>query len=140
MTNKYLSFVIKVLVLLLWAPALVFAGIIAAAPDSQEILNVPMVVLMVNLVIATLAGGTTLAIRINAQLMNAPDKPLPRPGLFCTAHMLGSWLSGTFFFLLSQHQQTGVWLGFSIVLLGSFSGAKALELAVEKYLPMGRMP
>ena len=114
MTNKYLSFVIKVLVLLLWAPALVFAGIIAAAPDSQEILNVPMVVLMVNLVIATLAGGTTLAIRINAQLMNAPDK--------------------------SQHQQTGVWLGFSIVLLGSFSGAKALELAVEKYLPMGRMP
>lgn len=137
MSNKYLSFVIKVLVLLLWLPALAFAGIVATAPDAHEVLSVPLVVVVVNLVLATLAGGTTLAIRINAQLMSAPDKPLPRPALFCTAHMLGSWLSGTFFFLLSQHQQASVWMGFGIVLLGAFSGAKALEVAVEKYLPMG---
>jgi len=137
MTSKYLSMVIRAMLALVWLPTLAFAGVVATvAPTGPEVLNVPLVVLIVNLVFSTLAGGTTLAIRINAQLMSSPEKPLPRPWLFCLAHMLGSWLAGSFFFLVAQHNGVGLWMGFGMVLLGSFGGAKLLETAVEKYLPM----
>lgn len=141
MSKKYFSIVLRAMLTLLWVPSLAFAGVVAVVdPGGLEILNVPLVVVIVNCVFSTLAGGTTLAIRVNAELMNNPDRPLPRPWLFCLAHMLGSWLAGTFFFLVAQHQQAGIWMGFGFVLLGSFGGAKLLELAVEKYLPMGPRP
>lgn len=142
MTNKYLSIVIRATLALVWLPALAFAGVVATiAPTNPEVLEVPLIVLVVNLVFSTLAGGTTLAIRINAQLMSSPEMPLPRPWLFCLSHMLGSWLAGSFFFLIAQHNSVGIWMGFGMVLLGSFGGAKLLETAVEKYLPLrGNQP
>lgn len=141
MSKKYFSIMLRVMLALLWVPSLCFAGVVAAVnPGGPEVLNVPLVVVIVNVAFSTLAGGTTLAIRVNAELFANPDRPLPRPWLFCVAHMLGSWLAGIFFFLIAQHQQAGLWMGFGWVLLGSFGGAKLLEMAVEKFLPMGPRP
>lgn len=137
MSNKYLSFVIKLMIAMIWLPTLAFAGVVVTStPDPLVLLNVPVVVVVVNIVFATLAGATTLAIRINTQLTSTPNQALPNPGLFCLAHMMGSWLAGIFMFLITQAQQTGLWMGFGLVLLASFSGAKFLEKAVEKLLPM----
>jgi hypothetical protein len=137
MTTKYVSIIIRLMMLAAWLPTVAFAGMVAAlAPEAAAMgFNVPLVVLVVNFGFSTLAAITTLAIRINAQLMAAPDKPLPHPWVFCIAHIGGSWLAGAFFFIIGQHQQVGLWMGLGIVILASFTGAKALEMAVERYLP-----
>lgn len=138
MTTKYVSIIIRLMMLAAWLPSVAFAAMTAAITQEAATLgfNVPLVVLVVNFGFSTLAAITTLAIRINAQLMQAPEKPLPHPWIFCVAHISGSWLAGGFFFVIAQHQQLGLWLGLGTVILGSFGGAKLLEMAVEKYLPM----
>uniref|UniRef100_UPI0025F63590 hypothetical protein n=1 Tax=uncultured Xylophilus sp. TaxID=296832 RepID=UPI0025F63590 len=60
--------------------------------------------------------------------------PLPRPLLFCAAHMLGSWLAGTLAFITAQQQVMDVWLGLGLVIVASFIGAKFVEGAAERYL------
>jgi hypothetical protein len=135
MIKTYVSYLFWSMLAMVWVPTLAFAGVVAVTP-AGEVLNVPAVIVVVNLILSTLAGVTTLAIRINAQLFAAPESKLPRPLLFCTAHMMGSWLAGTSVFLLSQHLQVGIWMGFMQVLLASFGGAKVLEMLAEKYLPM----
>ncbi|MES2415090.1 MAG: hypothetical protein V4614_14885 [Pseudomonadota bacterium] len=129
------SRLVKILLFALWVPTLACAAMTSTV-QSSETFNVPVWVLAANFLVSLAAGVTTLAIRINAQLYAAPDKPIPFMKSFCFAHMLGSLLTGGFFFLISQHQQLGLWMGLAVVLLGSFAGAKALEKAVEHYLPM----
>lgn len=139
MTNKYITIIIRIMLFVAWMPSVAAASVVASLiPDPLAGLsfNVPLAVLVVNFGFSTLAAITTLAIRVNAQLMKAPDQPLPHVWIFCAAHVLGSWLTGSFFFMIGQHQQVGLWLGLGMVLLGSFGGAKLLEMAVEKYLPM----
>lgn len=139
MTTKYITVLIRIMLLAAWAPTVAAAGVVASLiPDPLAGLsfNVPLAVIVVNFGFSTLAAITTLAIRVNAQLMKAPNEPLPHIWTFCAAHVLGSWLTGAFFFMIGQHQQVGLWLGLGMVLLGSFGGAKLLEMAVEKYLPM----
>ncbi len=134
--TRHITFLIKFLAFFGWVPTTALAAVVAQLGPESDAINVPLLVVAVNLGFSTLAGATTLAIRINGQLLKDPDKPLPKPWLFCTAHMLGSWCAGSFFFMLAQHQHVGFWMGLGWVLLASFAGAKVLELAVERYLPM----
>lgn len=132
---QYLTRIIRALVLLMWAPAAAFAATLAATGADASPLNVPAALIVATLLLSTLAGATTLAQRLVSELREHPDKPLVKPWLYCLAHMLGSWCAGTFFFLMAMSQQAGVWTLLGMVLIASFVGAKALELAAERYLP-----
>ncbi|MES2909844.1 MAG: hypothetical protein V4718_00560 [Pseudomonadota bacterium] len=134
--TRHITILIKLLAIFSWMPTAGLAAVVAQLGPDSEFVNVTLLVVLVNLGFSTLAGATTLAIRINGQLLKNPEKPLPKPWLFCAAHMLGSWCAGSFFFMLGQHQHVGFWMCLGWVLLASFAGAKVLELAVERYLPM----
>lgn len=121
-----------------WTPALATAAVVVASGDSM--FNVHPAVLVLTGVFSTLSGATTLAIRINKELDSAPGKKLPRPWLYCAAHMLGSWSMGAFVFLMNEHFAVDVWLSFANVLLGSFAGAAGLEQVAHRWLPSFPVP
>lgn len=131
---QYLTKIIRALVLLMWAPAAAFAATLAATGADTSPLNVPAALIVASLLFSTLAGATTLALRLVSEL-RAADKPLVSPWLYCLAHMLGSWCAGSFFFFVGMSSGAGVWTLLGTVLLASFAGAKALEVAAEKWLP-----
>lgn len=137
MTIRYILRCLWGLLAFMWLPTIAFAGAIAAGIDA---LNVPILLLVLSVLLSTLAGATTLAIKLSAALIAAPDEPLPYAWLTCLAHMLGSWTAGTLLFLINQHLGTAVWLGLAWVLGASFGGAKTVELVVQKYMPFGRAP
>lgn len=83
---------------------------------------------------SSLSGATALLIRIDRQLSAAPGKPLPRPWLFCGAHMAGSWLAGLLGFALAQKADGDIWELFVSVICFSFIGATAIERVAEKYV------
>ena len=134
--TRHITILIRLLAVFCWVPTTALAAVVAQLGPESEFVNITLLVVLVNLGFSTLAGATTLAIRINGQLLKDPDKPLPKPWIFCAAHMGGSYSAGSFFFFVAQHQHVGFWMGLGWVLLASFGGAKLLEMAVEKYLPM----
>ena len=138
MTTRYLSIVMRAMLWFMWFAHGLAAAAVAAVTSASDLetLNVPLVIVGINLLFSTLVGGTTLAIRINAQLLKDPDKPLPRPWLFCAAHMGGAWIAGILAFVWGQHQHVGIWFGFGMVLTGSFMGSRLFEVLTEKYFPM----
>lgn len=125
------------LIAFMWAPILALPAF-AAAPGTGQVVEaliaIPPALVVISLVLSTLAGATALVIRIDRELSAAPDKPLPRPWLFSSAHMLGSWLSGALAFILGQQQQMDVWLALGVVITFSFTGAKSIEWVAERYL------
>lgn len=134
--SRYLIILLRALIVCMWAPAVAFAAVVAATGGAEQSpLNVPAALLFATVVVSTLAGATTLAIRVVSEFKSDPGKPLVRPWLYCLAHMAGSWLSGTFFFLVAMDQNFGVWRLLATVLIASFVGAKALEMAADKWLP-----
>lgn len=133
--TQYLIILLRALVLLMWAPAVTFAATLAITGADASPLNVPPVLLVATMLLSTLAGATTLALRLVHELRTNPDKPLVRPWLYCLAHMLGSWCAGAFFFLVAMAKNQDVWTLLGMVLLASFMGAKALEWAAERWLP-----
>lgn len=137
---QYLIRVVRWMVLLMWAPAAAFAAVLASTGADASPLNIPSALLVATLLLSTLAGATTLAQRLVSDLRADPPKPLVKPWLYCVSHMLGSWLSGAFFFLACMSQGTGVWTLLCTVLIASFLGAKALEAAAEKWLPSAAFP
>lgn len=132
---QYLTKILRALILLMWAPAAAFAATLAATGADVSPLNVPAALVVASLLFSTLAGATTLALRLVSELREHPDKPLVNPWLYCLAHMLGSWCAGSFFFFIAMSSGAGVWTLLGSVLIASFSGAKALEVAAEKWLP-----
>lgn len=133
--SRYLALTLRALVLVMWTPAVAFAAALAATGAEASPLNVPPALAVATLLLSTLAGATTLAIRVLAELKANPEKPLVKPWLYCLAHMLGSWCAGAFFFIVAMSQQYGVWMLLAMVLLASFVGAKALEVAADRWLP-----
>ena len=123
-------------VALLWAPFVVLAAT-PLASSSEVLLAIPPILAVFTLFISTLSGATALATRIDRELSAAPDKPLKRLWLTCTANMLGSWSAGCLGFFLAQSRELDVWLGLAVVFAFSFSGAKAIEYASDKL--MGRV-
>jgi hypothetical protein len=112
-------------------------------------LSVDPVLVILVCVISTLAGGTSLAIRINNLIMEedqrardqgSEPRPFVRPWLFACAHMGGSWMAGLTGLLLGRANEWGVWTLLLGVLLMSFLGAKAIEMLAERFLSGAPLP
>lgn len=131
MNINYLRLCLRALVVLLWLPAVAWAGTLISIDGA---LSVPLSLVVISTMLSTMSGATALLIRIDKELQAAPDKPLPRPWLFCGAHMGGSWLAGTLGFIISRHQAVDVWLAMGMVIVASFLGAKFIEMVAERYL------
>lgn len=137
-STRYVLSVMRALILLLWTPTIALAGAVVAAVGRQPLV-LDWVVVGVSAVLATMAGATALAIRVNNLLLAVqPGEKMVRPWLFAAAHMLGSWSAGTAAFLIGQAQHTEVWTSLLLVLLAAFAGAKFLEMAAERWLPVVR--
>lgn len=142
LTAPYLRLVIWAGIGLLWLPIVLLLAAIspaARAAGLAEGFQVPALLAGVSMILSTLAGITALLIRVERELSAAPDRPLPRPFLFCAAHMTGSWLAGILAFIVNQAQEMPPWWGLGIVIGASFAGAKAVEMWAEKFT-IGRGP
>ena len=118
------------MLVLMWAPA-AFATTVLVLDGA---VSIPLAMMVLSTLIASLSGATALVLRIDSQLRASADAKLPRPWLFASAHMLGSWLAGTLAFILTQQRQSDVWVTLGFVLVASFGGAKFIEAIAEKYL------
>ena len=126
---------------LMWSSVAAAAIAVATNPQAELALDPLLVILAV--VISTLSGGTSLAVRVNNLLMGGEEgepKPLVQPWLFAGAHMGGSWMAGCAAFFMGRANDWGVWTLLLGVLFMSFLGAKGIELAAEKWLSVVRMP
>lgn len=131
MTSRYIFLVTKLIIFLLW-PLTVSAAVVAGSHDPfTEITGIQMIVM---LGISTLSGLTALTIRIDAELKKTENKELPRPILFVSSHMLGSWLAGVLSVAISQQNNFSIWSQISIVIAASFAGATFVEKIAEMYL------
>lgn len=141
-TTKYALSAMRALLAFMWLCVAVSACAQAASAGPQSFSD-PWVILWC-FVVATLAGGTALAIRINNFLLEQdakiadgqPGQPFVRPWLFAGAHMGGSYLAAIVFFLIGLAMRAEIHYMLLWVLLGSFGGAKTVEKAAEKWLPM----
>jgi hypothetical protein len=113
-----------------------YAVVLGKVAALEDPLNIPPVLLGLAIVISTLAGATSLAIRIDRELSAAPDMPLMRPWIMSTSHMMAAWLSGIAAFIAAQQTGGEIWTTLGSVLGASFLGAKALEMIVERWLPI----
>lgn len=124
-------FVLKLIIFLLW-PATVSAAIIVAPDNPFGAISGLQVMIMA--AISTLSGLTALTIRIDSELRKYKNKPLTRPVLFASSHMMGSWLSGVLAFAIAQHNVFGIWWQIVMIIFASFSGAKFVEKMAESYI------
>lgn len=131
MIQAYIINIFKLLLLFLW-PLSVSSAIIANGSDPFTGITATHVLVM--LVISTLSGLTALTIRLDSELKKYKSSELPRPRLFITSHMLGSWLAGVLAISIAQQQQFGVWPQISIIIVASFTGAKFVEKVAEIYI------
>lgn len=115
---------------LLW-PLTVSAAVMTGETQFSNITGLHVLVMSI---ISTLSGLTALTIRIDSELRKVKGKQLPRPILFVSSHMLGSWLAGILAFAISQHNAFEVWTQISIVIAASFTGAKFVEKVSEIYV------
>lgn len=129
--TRYLLVIIRAMLVLCWASCAAAATLALSQP------GVPLdpVLLIICGAISTLAGATTLAIRVNKLIMDRPEQPLVRPWFFAIAHMLGSWLAGVVAFLGGRINSSGDDTLMLAVLLMSFLGATGVEKVAEMYLP-----
>ncbi len=131
MAVRYSLAVLKLIIVMLW-PISVSAAVATGAIDPfTGITGMHVLVLSI---LSTLSGLTALTIRIDSELKNAENATLPRPTLFVSSHMLGSWMAGVLSVALSQLNDFSVWSQISIVIAASFSGAKFIEKVSEMYL------
>ena len=127
----YISLALRTLTIIMWLPMPVWAATVATEHPFER---VDLGVLALAFGLSTLSGATALVWRLDAALRAAPDGKLPRPLLFASANLLGSWTAGSLAWIASQSQDSGVWLTLAAVILLSFGGARAIELLTEKYI------
>lgn len=131
---RYVVAISRASLALLWATTAA-AGTLALGDGSTLYIDGLLVVLTA--IVSTLAGVTTLAIRVNAKLLevdaDGKAKPFVRPWLFAISHMLGSWLAGVSIFILSRMNHWDVWTTLFSVLMLSFLGSKGVEMLAEKW-------
>lgn len=142
LTASLLRRLIWCVILLVWAPFAALPALAAIAPAAtiDDPLNIPPVLMGLAVVISTMAGATSLLMRIDRELSASPDKPLPRPWIMSSAHMFGAWLAGILAFIISRQYQFDLWPTLGSVLSASFLGSKALEVMTEKYATAGFGP
>lgn len=131
MSPVYLSRALRILIALMWLPMPVWAATVAVAHPFDAI-DFPVLALAFGL--STLSGATALVWRLDQELRKNPDGVLPRPWLFATSNILGSWTAGTLAWIAAQSQDTGVWLTLAFVIAISFGGARAIEVLAERYI------
>lgn len=86
-------------------------------------------------VLSTVAGMTALLNRISAELRAGGDGPhIPSLRLFVSTHMLGSWLTGLFFFLVCEHFDVPDFLEAAAIIGGSYVGARLIERVMEGFV------
>ncbi len=129
MTTTYLLTALRIMMVLLWMPALAFAGTVTiqATLDGVTASAFAIVALL-----SSLSGATALVWRIDKLLREAPGATLPRPGLFAIAHMLGSWLAGVLAVITAEGQDMNDWMELGFIVIASFMGAKFVEYIAEK--------
>jgi len=127
----YFRVVLRCMLIGLWVPTIAFASTITL-DKTLEGITLPTLVIV--FVLSSLSGATALLQRIDRELRESATKTLPRPALFATAHMLGSWLAGCLAFMLAENQDVNDWLELGIIVVASFAGAKFIESISEKYL------
>lgn len=132
MTVKYLRMVLRILLVLLWAPTLALAASVVTLQTTLDGVTLPVLSIVVAL--STLSGATALLLRIDAELKSSGGGALPRPMLFATAHMCGSWLAGALAFVICEGQDANDWIELAVIIVGAFSGAKFIEFVAEKML------
>jgi hypothetical protein len=131
MALRYTLVVLKLIIAMLW-PITVSAAVVTGAVDP--FIGITGMHVLVLSIISTLSGLTALTIRIDSELKKAENSTLPRPTLFVSSHMLGSWLAGVLAVAISQINSFSVWAQISIVIAASFSGAKFVEKISEFYV------
>jgi len=131
MALKYTLAVLKLVIVLLW-PISVSAAVVTGTIDP--FVGITGMHVLVLSIISTLSGLTALTIRIDSELKKAENATLPRPALFVSSHMLGSWLAGVLAVAVSQQSDFGVWAQISVVIVASFTGAKFVEKMSEFYI------
>jgi hypothetical protein len=127
--TRYTIAVLKLILMMLWP-----VSVMAAASAPVEPFGISGMQVLVMSVISTLSGLTALTIRIDAELKKIESETLPRPRLFVSSHMLGSWLAGVLAFSLAEQSNVGIWAEIIAVTVASFSGARFVEAMSEKYL------
>ena len=132
MSPLYISRALLGVIVSMWIPTLVFAATLVAARGDEPLALDPLL-MGFSCLLATMAGGTTLAIRLNT-MVQEPSKPLVKPWLFCGGHMGGSWCASTVAFLIGRQQSWDVWSSLIFVFVMGFAGARGMETLVEKYL------
>lgn len=131
MIQRYIFTLIKLIIFILW-PLTVSAAVVAGAIDP--FVGITTIHVLVMLIISTLSGLTALTIRMDSELKKFKNAKLPRPRLFVSSHMLGSWLAGVLSVSIAQQNNFGIWAQISIVIAASFSGAKFVEKVSEMYI------
>lgn len=131
MAIVYALSILKITIILLW-PIAVSAAVVTGSGNPFATLSGLHVLVMCAL--STLSGVTALTLRVDAELRRARSKNLPRPVLFVSSHMLGSWLAGVLAFALSEHSTLGPWAQIISVIIASFMGAKFVEKISETWL------
>ncbi len=121
--------IVKLIIFLLW-PITLSAAALSVNDPFNSITGMHILIMTA---ISTLSGVTALTLRIDNELKIQKTANLPRPILFVSSHMLGSWLAGILAFALSQHNEFTVWWQISFVIVASFSGAKFVEKMSELY-------
>lgn len=130
----YLSRALRTLTVIMWLPMPVWAATVATATATHPFDSVDLSVLALAFGLSTLSGATALVWRLDAELRQSPDGKLPRPLLFASANLLGSWTAGALAWIASQSQQSGTWATLAAVIVLSFAGARGIELLAERYL------
>lgn len=140
MTVRYLRIVLRILLVLLWAPTLALAASVVTLQVTLEGVTLP--VLSIVIALSTLSGATALLLRIDAELKSNAGVSLPRPLLFASAHMCGSWMAGALAFVICEGQDANDWIELAVIIVGAFSGAKFIEFVAEKVLngPKEKLP
>lgn len=119
--------------LLAWPPS-----VFAAVTIIDTLRGDGLAVFLVLLFISTLAGLTSVAVRVE-QVVRETGKPLTYPWLFVGSNMLAAWLGGMAGFFFSENLDLGNWTELLIVLLFSFGGRWPVEYLLtnilQKYLP-----
>lgn len=128
----YMSIALRLLVVMMWLPMPVWAASVVVSGHPFDAIDFPVLALAFGL--STLSGATALVWRIDQELRRSPDGKLPRPWLFASSNILGSWTAGTLAWIAAQGQGLGVWVTLAMVIAISFGGARALETLSEKYI------
>lgn len=135
---RYLMSLFKAMLVFFWGATT--AAVAATVTQSPIAIELDPVMAGLCVIVSSLAGATALALRMDALLRVAPDKPFVRPWLFVCAHMGGSWTAAIMAFILGKANGTGVWGILLGVLVCSFLGARAIEMMAEKWLAGVKLP